>query len=125
MGMDVYGRENEEAYFRSNIWGWGPIMAVVDTANQIYELGFNTSDWHSNDGHGLETQEECNRLADAMEKVISNSEDGVIRSKPTPMASLMGCLFGMPRASAVSEADLEFVQEFVTFLRSCGGFRIH
>jgi len=149
MGMDIYGRnpktkppgdrayrdcQTEEereaywkwqdsapgAYFRSNIWGWGPLLQFIDAAVAASRLGFDTSHWGYNDGHGLETQEDCTALADAMEALLPK-----VRAKdwtePTEIAVAFGTAFGIALDSTL---DVERVQRFITFLRHCGGFEI-
>lgn len=75
MGMDVYGRNDPEAYFRRNVWGWRPLADyVIEHHPQIaieiappepeegearYEIPADMSYnermnmWHYNSGWGL------------------------------------------------------------------------
>lgn len=70
---DEWYTNNPGAYFRSNWWGWRPIHAIADATIECYELPLDTNSWGSNDGAGLETQEQCDMLANAMEKFIDQS----------------------------------------------------
>jgi len=76
MGVDISGRKPKtEAgdYFCSNWWGWRPILALSESAMLSNKLDYDTSYWGSNDGKGLRTQKQCDKLADAIELLISNS----------------------------------------------------
>ena len=74
MGMDICGK-NEPAYFRANLWGWRPIHAISAMAIDKYELGLSTDSWGYNDGYGLETQEDCDKLATAIMRMITESDE--------------------------------------------------
>ena len=70
--VDEWEDENPGVYFRSNWWGWRPICMICEIANDKYKLKMNMSNWGSNDGAGLRTQKQCDRLADTLELMISN-----------------------------------------------------
>jgi len=74
MGMDIYGK-NEPAYFRANLWGWRPIQVISAMAIYKYELGLSTDSWGYNDGCGLDTQEDCNKLATAIMRMLTESDE--------------------------------------------------
>lgn len=69
--VDKWEEENPGDYFRSNWWGWRPIVCLVDAACETYGMKVDTSSWHFNDGAGPETQEECDSIADALEFMLS------------------------------------------------------
>ncbi len=76
MGVDISGRKpttNEGDYFGSNWWGWRPINYICQLAAEQSKLKIDFSYWGSNDGKGLRTQKQCDKLADAIELLISNS----------------------------------------------------
>ena len=76
MGVDISGRKpktEEGDYFCSNWWGWRPILAISEAAMLSSKLDYDTSYWGSNDGKGLRTQKQCDKLADAIELLISNN----------------------------------------------------
>ena len=76
MGVDISGRKpkaEEGDYFCSNWWGWRPILALSEAAMLNSKLDYDTSYWGSNDGKGLRTQKQCDKLADAIELLISNN----------------------------------------------------
>ena len=67
--------ENEipGTYFHSNIWEWGTIHMLCEMANDKYKLKMNMEYWDSNDGKGLRTQKQCDRLADALELMMNDN----------------------------------------------------
>ena len=76
MGVDISGRKpktDEGDYFASNWWGWRPIHAISEAAMLNSKLDYDTSNWGSNDGKGLRTQKQCDKLADAIELLISEN----------------------------------------------------
>lgn len=69
MGMDVYGRENPDAYFRANVWSWRPLWdCTVAIAPWVDEAVPGAS---YNDGDGLDA-DDCKRLA----KEVAAAIDG-------------------------------------------------
>jgi len=59
-------------YFRSNWWGWRPILMLCEMAKDKCRLKMNMEFWGSNDGSGLRTQKQCDRLADALELMLNH-----------------------------------------------------
>ena len=116
-GFDVYGN-NKAYYFRTNVWQWRPLMELIEQSNDVYNLNIENLDkWYFNDGYGLETQEECDKLANALEQLIKGQPyNRVIRMK------------GLPSQYAHAQKwygiDVYKVIEFIKFLRKCGGFKI-
>jgi hypothetical protein len=75
MGVDISGKNSISEtgdYFASNWWGWRPIHQLCELAAYESKLPIDFSYWGSNDGKGLDTQEECNALADALEEYLGN-----------------------------------------------------
>ena len=75
MGMDVNGKNpssEEGSYFRANVWSWRPIHAIIGMTGVVDDETLNRMSM--NEGAGLQTQNECNQLADALEKVILNND---------------------------------------------------
>jgi len=70
--VDEWEEENPGVYFRSNWWGWRPICMLCEIANDKYKLKLDMTYWGSNDGKGLRTQKQCDKLADALETMLSN-----------------------------------------------------
>jgi len=136
MGMDVYGNEpanSKGEYFRASIWGWPTITTVMEACGHDVPPG-----WYHNDGEGLGSQESCDRLADMMEAYLSEglltyapvcTEFGAVVSNAIVKGDLVfkdgEGKDAVPVAqNQVKPINVEFVQEFITFLRACGGFCI-
>jgi hypothetical protein len=151
MGMDVCGKGNSNAYFRASCWSWRPIHALCETVIVKDSLNFNTQYWGSNDGRGLETQEDCNRLADALEthlKTIDLKEDedkiflclgswctadGKFLheeeelNKTYPIGTVLSGAVVMKDgtlAYSTHSTSFDHIKEFISFLRTCEGFEI-
>jgi hypothetical protein len=93
MGVDISGRKPKtEAgdYFASNWWGWRPIVAISEAAMLNSKLDYDTSYWGSNDGKGLRTQKQCDKLADAIELLISNNYNEYLTEDDDRIYIVMG-----------------------------------
>ena len=93
MGVDISGRKPKtEAgdYFCSNWWGWRPILAISEAAMLNSKLDYDTSYWGSNDGKGLRTQKQCDKLADAIELLISNNYNEYLNEDDDRIYIVMG-----------------------------------
>jgi hypothetical protein len=160
MGVDISGRKpktEEGDYFCSNWWGWRPILAISEAAMLNSKLDYDTSYWGSNDGKGLRTQKQCDKLADAIELLISNNYNEYLIEDDDRIYIVMGswCEAGTGKfigserehilnqqyeygdilyAPVVAEdgtlvessysTSLGRIKQWITFLRSCGGFKI-
>jgi len=73
MGMDVYGKNPNGPkgdYLRQSIWGWRPLWEYAcDIGKLNTEL---RQHGHNNDGAGLTTQEECDKLANALQSMVDS-----------------------------------------------------
>ena len=110
-----YEAENPGVYFRANCWSWRPILDRIYQANDEYDLCINEDTlvyMGENSGAGLDSQEDCDLLAEALENVLER-EDGVIT---------WDC--GDPDFADAYKATKEHALEFVGFLRECGGFQV-
>jgi hypothetical protein len=160
MGVDISGRKpktEEGDYFHANWWGWRPILALSEAAMLNSKLNYDTSYWGSNDGKGLRTQKQCDKLADAIELLISNNYNEYLTEDDDRIYIVMGswCEAGTGKfigserehvlnqqfeygdilyAPVVAEngtmvesshgTSLGRLKQWITFLRSCGGFKI-
>lgn len=146
--------KNHGHYFRANIWSWSPILMLCYVADDKYDLDMDFSYWDSNDGAGLDTQEQCNILADALEKVcisffdlnevdevqfcrgtwINADTNGFVSSKISeelsseyPDDTILTTsiiLDDGTRVKSASSVTKDHVHRFISFLRECGGFEI-
>ena len=93
MGVDISGRKpttNEGDYFRANWWGWRPINYICQLAAEQSKLKIDFSYWGSNDGKGLRTQKQCDKLADAIELLISNNYNEYLTEDDDRIYIVMG-----------------------------------
>ena len=97
----------------------------TDQVIQLYALPFDTAGWDFNDGKGLRTQKQCDKLADALEAYLTDNPPagGIISVDLGLYVDEQGHLTETGTRSAHS-TDLDHVRQFTLFLRSCGGFRI-
>ena len=126
MGMDVVGKNPstpEGEYFRANVWSWRPIHALCEIVTQtLYP------EWSYNDGKGLTSQEECDRLAARLENYLNKNPgekfelESPIRVGPGGRLLPKGTPVTIGRSAYAT--DEEHVRSFIRFLRSCGGFEI-
>ena len=156
--------ENPGVYFRANLWSWRPIAEVINYCNDV--MGLNLSEtflhgMHFNSGAGLETQEKCDKLADAIDAMIIGKFDswkyiGVnykmyARKVVSPEGKIFEeNLYNNPELIQeleqylgddifVKDGEFEYnginymtshatelgdLEDFVAFLRECGGFEI-
>jgi hypothetical protein len=160
MGVDISGRKpktEEGDYFASNWWGWRPIVAISEAAMLSGKLDYDTSYWGSNDGKGLRTQKQCDKLADAIELLISNNYNEYLTEDDDRIYICMGSwceagtgkFIGSERENVLNQeyeygdilyapvvaedgtlvessysTSLGRIKQWITFLRSCGGFKI-
>ena len=132
MGMDIYGlNPSAEAgkYFRANVWSWRPIHQFIEDVKGVDKetlrsMGFN-------DGAGLKTQDECTKLADAMQtRAAKMREDGIEEISVDFCNGLavdktgLFVDYGTPGSRSPYYTDLKHVEKFILFLRSCGGFEV-
>jgi len=128
MGMDVYGKKastEEGEYFRATIWSWPAILGLINTANEVFNLSYDTTGWDMNDGCGLETREECETLADAMQRLLDGTESPILTAQHSVTAqAFVAAMGGINGLGQQAQTSTDHAQEFIIFLRGCGGFRI-
>ena len=69
--LEKWEHNNPGYYFRSNWWSWRPIVMLCKNAAEQFDLQFDFDSWMGNDGMGLDNWQECNSMADALEKAIT------------------------------------------------------
>lgn len=161
MGMDISGKNpivESGEYFRASCWSWRPLQFLCEFADNKFNLGIDFSYWAYNDGAGLQNDTECNKLADALERILVNNtenlkdDDDIIglclglwvhtntgsfvdgasdgRSKLNRDYPKGTILYGSvvdSKGQLVQPAHsitLGHIKEFITFLRTSGGFEI-
>lgn len=154
MGMDVFGRaprSEKGEYFRNNVWYWHPLWqycqeTVPDIAGRV-EYG------HSNDGDGLgdaDAAELARRLQAEIDAGATagyaTARQAALEALPDEPCPVCGGTGGRREPPLVGPGpipcngcdgtgkmrpfathypfDVANVQEFVEFLRDCGGFAI-
>jgi len=147
-------KENPGDYFRANWWSWRPIHMLIDTVIARKGLDIDTSHYGSNDGAGPDNQEDCDALADGLQEILDGNqnlaEDDdriylVMGSWCNLDGQFLGTEFeektnGLPEFGTVlyrpfitddgtiampsHSTSRVHLQEFINFLRECGGFQI-
>mgnify|MGYP003338590203 CR=1 FL=1 len=151
--LSQWEEENPGDYFRSNWWGWRPIVLLCEIADEKFDLDIDFSYWGSNDGAGLKTQEECTRLAESLENIIGeffdNTDTHILQlctgmwvtqegmfltdeekeelNEQYPFGTILDKLVVTSKGNIAHSAhsvQKEHVQYFISFLKECGGFEI-
>lgn len=145
-------KENPGDYFRSNWWGWRPIVMLCEHAAYESELDIDFSNWGSNDGAGFDNQEDCNKLADALEEIgkefFDVEEVDELQLCIGSWTTLNGQFITSDQTDKLNDewygkfltsplvlddgnvvksshsVDKKHLQRFISFLRECGGFEI-
>lgn len=154
MGVDITGRRplnNAGEYFQTSWWCWRPMYAIINEVSTEYNIYVDTSLYSSNDGAGLDNDEDCQVLAHSIEKwlaknacelddriylslglwrkangleqIEADSQNGLLRyNGEILMTGLVG-----PDGDLIyplHSIDVPQVLQFVEFLKNCGGFEI-
>lgn len=135
MGMDVYGNAPTSEvgkYFRANVWSWRPIHHLCETV-----LKRKLPGWGFNDAAGFTDQAQCDELADKLAQYLVLFPNDPIELESELRVNLGGRFVGRPggrdpehgevtyeNSETPYKADPELVQQFIAFLRACGGFEI-
>ena len=139
MGMDLEGRHplNESGvYFRANIWAWRPIHDLICKLGS--DLISNTVLMHmsGNGGGGPKSSDVCRTLADRFSIWLEHNIDGHSVDGGCYVLVAKSSHGGQPFATSEQVADPniktesaykvcdDHLQEFVSFLRNCGGFQV-
>jgi hypothetical protein len=117
MGFDLYGKSGN--YFRANVWSWRPILSLCEEVNKENNLGLLFDGWEYNDGEGLDNQEDCNKLANALELHTKEREKYVLETGTSLRVDSSGKICA--KGNSPYYTDREHILKFVKFLRECGG----
>jgi hypothetical protein len=126
MGFDLHGLSGND--FHTSVWGWAPLLRLIDRVNQEDALGLNLRGWEYNDGHGLHMESECLALATALEKFADPNRKFRCESTSLRVEESSGRILrdGEPGGVSPYRIDGARLIEFIAFLRECGGaFEIH
>lgn len=138
MGMDVYGIGNKDAYFRANVWSWRPIHAIITEVASDFIPKKVLHGMSFNDGSGLESAEDCRKLASRIRSWMEHNTNGKsIESCPGSIESeVMESIIKATKEGLGIEATELFpsginysvcddhLKEFVEFLDVCEGFKV-
>ena len=128
MGMDLCGIKNEDACFRVNFVAWPQLLDLCMLAGYI-----TPKSWKYNFVLGLRTQEECDVLADMLERYLMDHDVSSMTTPQLPkiynvtvsaLAEQFGAGIVMPRSVSEYTISHDYALQFVAFLRKCGGFSI-
>lgn len=73
--MEKFEGDNPGYYFRSNWWGWRPILLLSEVARDNAQLDFDTEGWGENSGFGLKDGFQCLQLANALEHLLAQDDN--------------------------------------------------
>ena len=152
MSMTICGKTPKNAAgesFHINVWGWRPIHALLAIANEKGPEIFTEDTLNGmtyNDGYGLDQQEDCDKLAEAIAKLLDNVPlivqsglgvtNGEVFIRLTEDTRDMavdqtGRFVGKDTTVPLDElqspwsCSVEQIREFTKFLRNCGGFEVY
>jgi len=144
MGMDCMGdnpQSKQGEYFRANIWSWGPIHHLIchycDQHKNVFGRTLiddeTLTHMSVNDGEGPADHKTCEILADYLDSYLKNEMDGdVLECEYGPyVCTETGKFLSDYESGQASETrrayrvDRDHLQEFVGFLKECGGFRVY
>lgn len=124
MGMDVYGKAHirpEGAYFRASIWRWAPLCEFMEAA------GFEVpGGWQFNAGKGLETQAECDALAQKLQEYLREHQEfsELLLASDLQVDKTGKLLPPGQKGESPYSVDREQIENWIRFLKACGGFII-
>ena len=153
--MEKFEGDNPGYYFRSNWWGWRPIVLLSEVARDNAQLDFDTEKWGENSGFGLEDGFQCLQLANALEHLLAeeenlNDEDDCIYINLGSWSTKNGGWVDKEIQESLNKdwpyRDVRFtklvgndgnlyypthsspvwhIKEWISFLKECGGFEIY
>lgn len=110
--LDKWEDDNPGFYFRSNWWGWRPIAMLCDIAIKKYKLRISTKNWGSNDGAGCKNQNQCDKLANALEDMLSTDLSQTLSADDERIQICMGAWVKSGTGTFYSEEDTDLNREF-------------
>jgi hypothetical protein len=120
MGYDLYGTKPTSPtgrHLRAPICHWYPLVELCQTLAS--DESNHCAGWLTNDGHGLNRIEALG-LAGRLHQLLSDGSIGrFLCIRQTELQKLPAN--SPDRFGDIDESD---VQDFIAFLRECGGFKI-
>lgn len=153
--LEKFENDNPGYYFRSNWWGWRPIVYLSGVAIENAALDCNTDSWNGNDGGGLEDGFQCLQLANALEHMLDQEnnlehEDDLIYINLGSWSTSGGQFVDEEIQDSLNKdwpiGDVKFtkvvgedgnmyypthsspvwhIKNWINFLKECGGFNIY
>ena len=118
--MDIFGNK-EGSYFRASMWEWKAVCFAIELSG--YKIPI---EWHKNYGAGLNTQLECDELADALAVFLRKYQaETIVKESDSIHIDENGRLV-TPSKNTRSPYEItrEFLESFIEFLKVCDGFKI-
>ena len=134
MGFDLYGnspRHPDGEYFRASIWSWPSVHMLIAQTQVLDDEALLSISF--NDGY-LISNSEAVRIADGIEKIIAENADDAeyAEVQKTPLLAMANQLIRhFEKAGAKVEKgsenfiSKEYIEEFIRFARSSGGFNVY
>jgi hypothetical protein len=153
MGFIIKSKKSEEDLSFPG-YSWRPIVCLINAAMKRKGIDINTEKWQYNDNAGLNTQEECDRVANAVSEAIIEKklldDDEIYASyggwriygkkgllekeiaeelnKKYPFGTLLYEGISLPDGRMVHSAhciEVFRIKNFIKFLHRCGGVEIN
>ncbi len=153
--LEKFENDNPGYYFRSNWWGWRPIVHLTEIAMENAGLDFGTEGWHENSGLGLKDANQSMLVANALEHLLA--QDDNLEDEDDNIYINLGS-WSVLNSGMVDEQTQDklnddwplgtvkftkivgddgniyypthsspkwLIKEWINFLKECGGFEIH
>lgn len=130
MGMDVYGRNPSDEcgrYFRASALSWPTLMLLTlklccpDLVNKD-----QFSAMMRGSGAGPDNQDACSAIADRFEQWLAAQNGHVFTAEYVSTASVNAATPPHPPKSDAEmyRVDRQLLEQWIEFLRHCGGFEV-
>lgn len=131
MGMDVFGcnPKNEVGrHFRATVWEWEPIHELIGTLcrDLLGDELLNAIGW--NEGQGPTDDGTCSVMAERFSEWLKTNEGEYVSLCPKlAIGEFARLITGCATGDAIQSpyrVSRETLDEWISFLRSCGGFEV-
>ena len=99
-------RSQPGIYFRASIFSWPSILGLIEVVNEHEQIGISPKlliSMGANNGTGLESQEHCTALADALQRMLDRFPD--VDTIEVPGSLPKGCAWIADAANALVGPD--------------------